>query len=142
MRDATVICPHCFAANEERTAFCRQCGTPLTSYAEIDPLGQIRATGDTYLKAIHSPRKPIILLGMWLLFGPSALGGLIVFIRFIVLTATKTEDVRIGGGFFGGLFLACYGAGWAVLGTIVLFKTTRNYRRSRLLTSEEATTEM
>src|ERR1700722_13210087 len=68
-----VICPNCFTPNSEREHFCRKCGTPLTSAAVPDPLGQIYSEGDTYRKAIASPTKPIVLIGMWLIFGPMAL---------------------------------------------------------------------
>ncbi|KPK75836.1 MAG: hypothetical protein AMJ79_09530 [Phycisphaerae bacterium SM23_30] len=66
-------CPNCLTANLSIAHYCRRCATPLTSHAEIDPLGRIYAMGDTYRKACNYPYKRIILIGMWLIFGPELL---------------------------------------------------------------------
>ena len=63
------LCPNCLSENQPEAHFCVKCQSPLSSHAAIDPLGRIQATGDTYRKAIKQPSSPVVLIGMWLLFG-------------------------------------------------------------------------
>jgi hypothetical protein len=90
----TQDCTHCLAGNEPTRHFCRQCGTPLTSYAATDPLGQIYAQGDLYRKAIETPTKPFVLIGMWLLCGPTAVGASGFFPWFIWEVAANPRAGR------------------------------------------------
>jgi predicted amidophosphoribosyltransferase len=63
-----VVCPNCLAENSTLEHFCHQCGAPLTSHAVTDPMGQVYSEGDTFRKAIEYPRKPIVVVGMWLIW--------------------------------------------------------------------------
>lgn len=62
------LCPSCLAPTEALQHFCAECGSPLTSHAEIDPIGRIYSMGDTFRKAAASPQRRIVLIGMWCIF--------------------------------------------------------------------------
>jgi len=121
------LCPNCLAVNEPLAHFCRKCGTPMTSHAEIDPLGRIYAMGDTWWKATRRPSSPIILVGMWLIFGVP------VFMLLILLPDVLFEAYGIS---IREVTL------WRILAMLViltligvyaavLIKTTKNYLRRR-----------
>ena len=121
------LCPDCLAVNEPLAHFCSKCGTPMTSHAEIDPLGRIYAMGDTWWKATRRPSSPIILVGMWLIFGVP------VFMLLIFLPVVLFDEYGIstGEGPLGALLgmlviLALIGVNAAVL-----IKATKNYLRHR-----------
>src|SRR6478735_8409081 len=68
-----VVCPKCLLANAATAAFCADCGAPIGMVAAIDPIQQIQAEGFAYRSAVEGPPKLIIVVGMWLLFGPIVL---------------------------------------------------------------------
>ena len=121
------LCPDCLAVNEPLAHFCGKCGTPMTAHAEIDPLGRIYAMGDTWWKATRRPSSPIILVGMWLIFGVPAL-GLLTLLPVVLFTAygITIGEVTLGGILGMLLILALIGVYAAVL-----IKTTKNYLRRR-----------
>lgn len=53
--------------------YCEQCGTPQGTAANTDPMASIYAQGDGFNNAINRPDKPIVLVGMWLLFAPAVI---------------------------------------------------------------------
>lgn len=67
-----VVCPKCLLRNSASVAFCADCGAPIGKVANVDPMQQIYAEGFGYRSAVEGPPKLIILIGMWLLFGPMA----------------------------------------------------------------------
>lgn len=72
-----MLCPHCLAENPEDQHFCHKCATPLSSLSVIDPVGRIHAQADTCYKAITQPPSCIAILGIWILFGPTAVATVI-----------------------------------------------------------------
>ncbi|MCC6680712.1 MAG: hypothetical protein IT445_07400 [Phycisphaeraceae bacterium] len=68
------LCPHCVKPIARFDHFCPHCGGPVTAHAAIDPLSQVYAQGYAYRQAttINQP-KFIVVLGIWLIFGPQAL---------------------------------------------------------------------
>jgi len=126
------ICSNCMTENEEYSHLCRQCLAPLSSHAAIDPVLSIAARADTFGKAANAPRKPIVLLGMWMIFGPVGfmfLGGFATIIWSLVTDPTF-------GAFMAllpvSLFLYISGA--------LLYKTTANYFRGAATEVPEAET--
>ena len=71
--DATPVCPHCMADIDPLTNFCPKCGAPISSHATMLPFEGIFAQGWAYRNAVSQPGRPIVVLGMWLIFGPVAL---------------------------------------------------------------------
>ncbi|GAG05518.1 unnamed protein product, partial [marine sediment metagenome] len=122
------LCPDCLAVNEPLAHFCRECGTPMTSHAEIDPLGQIYAIGDTCWKATRRPSSPIVLVGMWLIFATP------LVVLLIALLMVMTSD-KIPGftpqPLFGGILKMLAILGICGIYIAILIKTTKNYLRHR-----------
>jgi hypothetical protein len=78
------LCPSCLTPAELNQHFCMKCWTPLTSQAEIDPLGQIYAMGDMYWKLTRGPSKPIVMVGLVLLVGPVVLALVVGSVMFVI----------------------------------------------------------
>ncbi len=106
-----VVCPKCLHANSEAAAFCADCGAPIGMVATIDPIQHIHAEGFGYRSAVEGPPKLIIVIGMWLIFGPTVL-----VVPFIIRDASSFGDP---GSIFFGLIVLCY--------AIILYRTTKNY---------------
>jgi hypothetical protein len=106
------ICPNCMTPNEEFAHLCRTCFTPLSSHATIDPIYGISARADTFSKASNAPRKPIVLVGMWLLFGP-----ITFFCMLFAFSMLQT-------GNFGAILIP---AAVAAIPVALLYKTTKNF---------------
>jgi len=105
------LCPKCLLANSPTAAFCADCGAPIGMVANVDPMQHIYAEGFAYRPAVDGPPSFIILLGMWLLFGPLALVA--SFVVFNESTLTFSMDAPFA---FLGL-----------ISVIILYRTTRNY---------------
>jgi hypothetical protein len=125
-----VVCPHCFTRNSLRQHFCRRCGTPLTGLAVTDPLGQVYSEGDALRKAMDKPDRPIKLIGVWLIWGPTFLGCVGLVVWFIVGAFTDPFGQVNGEIILAALFpLGVVAVG--LFSGLVLFKTTRNFIRLR-----------
>ncbi|MFC1783449.1 hypothetical protein ACFL02_07670 [Planctomycetota bacterium] len=139
------VCPNCFTANLSIAHFCRRCATPLTSHAEIDPLGRIYSMGDTYRKACHQPYKLIILIGMWLHFGvqiPFLLMGF--WDQFQQLFNPNYYEYGLFGiidsttqkhSYFADIAVMLTTLLGIILCLVILFKVTKNYLRLRKQTN-------
>lgn len=117
------LCPNCLTGNVPGTNFCSECGGPLSAYAAIGPFERLFAEGHIYRKATQQPHRLIVVLGIWLIFGPMALIGMsIPFME-------GYENIEFEPGDVLGL------VAMLVLVTIsvaLILKTTRNYiTRSR-----------
>ena len=113
------LCHNCFAENHPYFHFCHKCNTPLTAIASMDPIYSIWSRGDTWHKAASRPYRPIILIGMWLQFGPPLV--FILCLLPIVLAEVVMSPERL-------ITLGTFTA-YAILLIAILFKTTRNYIR-------------
>ena len=122
------LCPNCLTPNDPRAYFCRKCATPMSSFAVMDPIGSIWARGDTWHKAASRPTRPIILLGMWLMFGPLAL-----FLLWFLLFYMFDEGTGLEAVITLGLVISLF-----VLYSTILLKTTRNYLRLKASQPNEA----
>lgn len=72
--DESLLCPHCIEPIGTFDHFCPHCGKPITAHASTDPFGQIFSTGRLYYNAVHTHRpRRVIVIGIWLIFGPSIL---------------------------------------------------------------------
>jgi hypothetical protein len=92
----------------------------------IDPLGQVYAAGDTYRRASSGRSGPIVLIGMWLIFG----GGLVPLAVNLVYALTspgpsesEITPLRVLGVVMMLAAIVLYAA--------ILRKVTRNYLRER-----------
>jgi hypothetical protein len=104
------LCISCTAPNNPSAHFCAKCGAPLTSYASTGPFESIFAEGSVYRSAVERPQKLVVVLGIWLLFGPVTLGG--------VMIASFSDE---------SFMIRVMGIGLAAISIAMLWKTTRNY---------------
>ncbi len=128
------LCPSCLTPAELHQHFCMNCWTPLTSHAEIDPLGHIYAMGDMYWKLTRGPSKPIAMAGLWLIVGfPLVIhllliGTLAFTASYDQLGVQLTELFTTSGGIAVFLVGPLYLAYLAVHG-MILVKAIRNRQR-------------
>lgn len=67
------LCLHCAQSNAPLTKFCRHCRAPIHPLSAWCPYERIYATGFIWRAAISTPRKPMVLVGIYLFFLPSFL---------------------------------------------------------------------
>jgi len=110
--EKTKNCPSCLAANSISADFCLKCGHPIGNFVNLDPVGQIQSQGHLFREAANKPRSPIILIGLWIYFGITALGVT------LVLFFSHHEFHFLTNILFIGI---------VVLGCSILYKATKNY---------------
>ncbi len=123
--DLGILCPNCAAANVPEADFCARCRAPLSTMSTIDPLRSTLAEGFVYRQAVEGTSKPIVLVGIWLIFLPGMVVGLLQ-------TINAPERSAFGLG------------RWAVvsaLGVGVLYRTTASFLRKRREEPRETATE-
>lgn len=81
------LCISCMAPNDPSAHFCAKCGAPLSSYASTGPFESIFAEGAVCRQAAECPRKLFVVLGVWLIFGITALAG-----AAMIAVGTGQED--------------------------------------------------
>ena len=116
------VCTSCLADNDPSTAFCCQCGNPIGDTSSLDPLKRIWAQGWVYRRAVASPYRLRVVIGMWLVFLPYAILPLVFLSRrhsWSLADAVLTMPLGI-------------------IALAVLAKVTINYVRHRGLGDTEA----
>lgn len=109
--DEKELCVSCLFPNDPLAHFCAKCGAPVTSYAATAPFESIFAEGHVYRQAADRPRTLVVVLGIWLIFGPLAFGGA------AMLFAGSQAGMVLFGAFILPISLA------------MIWKTTRSYYR-------------
>ena len=107
-------CPRCMTAVERDFDYCPNCDMPLSETTALDPMNTIRTEGAIFRSAAN-PRSKVVVIGMWIIFGPGILAGA------ALLYAAGDEWTAVA--IPAGVIFLFYGA--------ILFKTTRNYVRHR-----------
>ncbi len=122
------LCPSCLAQNPAEAHFCARCNAPMSSMAAIDPIWRLWAQGHIVRKAVHRPGRRIVLIGIWLMFGPSvvALGAKLL----AILSSDEIAKSTWEGVVTTVLVILLHGGALALLSTI-LYSTTRNFLRQR-----------
>jgi hypothetical protein len=112
------VCPKCLLSNSPMAAFCADCGAPIGMVSTIDPIQHIRAEGFAYRSAVEGPPKLIIVIGMWLIFGPAAVVfGPVAFVAVFLSLGTSP---------YGFLIMALLLI-VALVPSVILYRTTNNY---------------
>jgi hypothetical protein len=125
------ICLHCAAELTGHEHFCAKCGCPVTPMAASLPYESILARGFAAREGSSRPRKFIVVLGMWIMFGP--MFAIFTFGFFAMLFASQgivwqeNRHREIPGNLFG---IAVSAALASIAGTL-LYRTTRNYLEFR-----------
>ena len=74
------LCLGCLFPNEAGANFCAKCGAPLTSYASTGPFESLFAEGHVYRQAVNQPRRLIVVLGVWVIFGSMLLASAVLLL--------------------------------------------------------------
>jgi hypothetical protein len=135
---AKAVCPHCFNTVELVQDFCIKCGAPLSTIATAGPYEQVLSAGFAYRAASDHPQKRIVLVGMWLLFGPNLICLVAVELYALfhvtdIITSIKDFDTALA--FFAEVIFVAF---WTYVSVKLLYKTTRNYRRRAQIRVDEA----
>ena len=115
-----ILCPSCGFSIDVNEVFCPKCEAPISLISNVDPMQIIRAEGLLIQRATERRPKLIVLIGVWILFFPFPIVGLLV-----------VADVILNGSGQGmaGFFFFWGGIALSILGIAILFKVTRNYFR-------------
>ena len=113
--DEQQLCVSCTAPNDPEAHFCLKCGAPLTAYSATGPLERILAEGFIYRQASERPRKLIVVLGVWMIFGVMSMQGFVI--------AWVGWELGFVGLVSGVLLMA--------VAIIIIAKTTLNYLSRR-----------
>lgn len=105
------LCVSCLAPNEPLAHFCAKCGAPLSSYASTGFLESAFAEGAVYRAAAERPRKFIVVVGVWLIFGATGFCGAVIL------------AVNVGRGLYDKVL----GAAMLAISVAMIVKTTKNY---------------
>jgi len=116
-----MLCPACLAQNLPTARFCWKCDAPLDGLAVFGPLEQTRAQRFIFHRAATGPSGLLVVLGVWVLFAPMALGSLLLALPF---HPTLGGFAAVGLGAAASLLLA-------VLSGALVWRVTANYVRRR-----------
>ena len=116
MDEEIIACLSCLAPNKASVDFCEKCGAPIGTTSTLDPLKMIRAEGFLLAKATHGKPKPIVLIGVWIIFLPWLVGSLLL----------AGSQILYGYSFEGFVFF-WIGIGLAIVALTVLYRVTKNY---------------
>ncbi len=118
------LCPSCLQGVSYADSLCPHCGAPVSATAGLAPWERTLAEGFIYRSAVAKPAKPIVLIGVWLIFFPSAV------VNMMWLSHEVSADKLTNGHLLFSLF-------WAVTSAAALYQTTLNYfRQSEVATAE------
>ena len=112
----TIACASCLAPNDGSVSFCVNCQSPIGTTSALDPIKTIHAEAFLLQKAVSKRPKPIVLLGVWVLFVPWLLGA-----AFISLNELARRD-----GFSSFVFFWT-GIGLGYVAVKILYSVTKNY---------------
>ena len=135
--DELRLCPSCGKAVASDAHFCEHCNAPLTPHAATDPMGQIYSEGHIWRQAVKRASKPIVVTGMWLLWGPVALVAGIILVIFVWGLFQVILGIDQGGNpdwfevTFVWLTLFVVFGGMLCIAGVLLFRTTRRFIESR-----------
>jgi ribosomal protein L40E len=120
----TVVCTGCVAINPARADYCSKCGAPLNSLLAFSPFEQTLIEGFAYRRAVEGPASRMVLVGMWVLFGPA-----FVIVPFLIMPDLR----RIAGPSDIPVFLFAHAESgvWVLLSALVLYRATANYFSKR-----------
>lgn len=135
-QERPVICIGCGIANRADADFCEQCSAPLTSHAATDPYKSIFARGYLVGKAVSQPRRPLVVLGIWLMFGPALVPAL--WGAGLMCSLVAHDGFTSLGNVFQATFGLLFFLGLGLLFGEILYKTTSKYmEQTRSLDSED-----
>ncbi|MGB0766941.1 MAG: hypothetical protein ACPGYV_04460 [Phycisphaeraceae bacterium] len=133
------LCIHCTEPYNGLDHFCPHCGGPVSQHSAVDPMGQVFAMGHAYSSATDGRASKLVLIGMWLIFGPQ-LAILLFFNGWLAIDALFPSDPK--GSYETGLRIEAssaaegavrYGVMLALTAFygLMLYKVTAGYLRKQ-----------
>ena len=104
------------AQNRTSESVCHECGAPLGTLSNLDPVQVIQTEGFLLRKSLKGRPKPIVLLGVWILHLPILVVGVGAAVYLLVNFRGIADFVFI---------LAM--SGLAYYAFLVLYRITKNY---------------
>ncbi len=121
--DATPVCPHCLEPVSELDHFCPKCLGPITAHASIGPMEQVYSYGRMCQRATSGKPRFVVVLGMWLIFGPMVLFPSVL----LALGASGHLGQFQGAGLVLDMVALALIVGLIVLYAAILWKVTSRY---------------
>ena len=115
-----MICPACQTVNGEFESLCRNCGSPIGLTSPIDPVSTIQAEGFLFRKALDSPPRTIVLIGIWILFLP----------MFAVGVYAAVYTIMFSRGLSNFVFFWAF-VGLSYIAFVILYRVTKKYLFAR-----------
>lgn len=127
--DGKVTCRSCGFANYSRAPFCVECSAPLEEPDEIDSSQSGRASRRRSRRSSEQPRSLVVVVGVWLLFGPIALYCLVTLLEGVpqVLREGLADREEL---FWSLFFMALMGLGLYLPFTIIR-RVTLGYQQDQ-----------
>jgi len=141
--DEPMLCPTCLTPNAAGNAMCKKCRAPLNAFAATDPVLAIHSEFNTFGKAMKGTDKPIVLIAMWMLWGPSFAAACFGIAGILyILAIGMGNDRKADAGVWLLLFLdLCLTGAFALIAGKILLSTTRNFLSRRASHSIESAGE-
>jgi hypothetical protein len=124
--EAIVLCTACGRRQVGSPHLCEYCGAPLTAHGNTDPVLGIFSRGFAARQATTNPRKPIVVIGIWLWMAPSVVLGLVMAAMALRAVLQGMREGRWGQAAGATLWLLVSAAMVAIPFTI-LVRTTEAY---------------
>jgi len=125
-----ILCTSCGRMQVGSPHLCEHCGAPLTPHASTDPILGIMARGFAASQATTNPRKPIVVIGIWLWMAPAVVLGLMFSSATLSSTLRSIIDRQWLDFGLGLLALTASVAMVLILGAI-LVRTTDAFLRGK-----------
>lgn len=122
--EARAICLRCGQPNDSRASRCENCHAPLDTFAATSPWEMGTMDAPAKEGTVEPRLKPVVFWGVWLIFGPSALGTLWMVVELLIALNEGGAGASLAPGEWAGLMIS------ALLGGIslwVLWSVTRRY---------------
>jgi len=111
------LCTYCLFPNLPEASWCKRCGASMSYASIVGPLDAALASGFMWRGAVRGRPKPIVLLGVWMLFFPSLLWNLLVALS--ILTFGMTGPALLA--------MLWFTVAYAAVAFRMLYQVTRNY---------------
>lgn len=113
----SALCLVCLFPNVPDVNWCKRCGAPMGPTTSIVPTDAALSMGYVYRGAVQNRPKPVLLIGVWVLFLPGLMGN-----GFVLWYVFRGEIVGIKG--VAALWLALAGG---ALCAVMLYRVSKKY---------------
>lgn len=128
--EAIVLCTACGRRQVGSPHLCEYCGAPLTAHGSTDPVLGIFSRGFAVRQATTNPRRPIVVIGIWLWMAPLLLLGLLMAsmaLSGILHGLREGRWGQVSGATLGLLAMSAF----VYIPFTILWRTTEAYFREK-----------